>query len=476
MAYKIGDITKHPDGRTATLTESGWVVSKVKPQATPKDFSFSEMVSNIPSSAVQFGSDIIQPILSPIDTAQNLGKLITGGASNIAKYAREQGLPLTPEPSPEQLAAHGGYYPYEQEADAAGEALKARYGSVPALKQTLMADPVGSLADVATLATGGGTLMAKMPSLMGKTGQVIQKTGMALEPLNMMKGIAKTGIGALTPKSLPANLYKSAAKFPTTLDAKYGMGTRTKLAETALKHKLMPNEQGILNLSKYETELGKRIGGLIDAAGDSGVPKSKVFRLLKDARKEVGGARVNAAKNTKQIDVLAKDLNQQLRKIKGDKLSVRDLQDLKVSAQKAANYDVGTVRETGTELGNKAIARAAKEEIEGLIPDARGINEDLAGLKQLKKPLQQAASRIENRDLISIGTPIKTMAGGELAGGRGAIAGFLAGMAEAKKAEMAMGIKAMQDAGLGNLVDQNLTRTLIKQGLLQAGRLEPENE
>lgn len=475
-SYKIGDVTKHSDGRTATLTEGGWVISGAKAPKTPQDFSLSEMISNIPSSAAQFGSDIIQPILHPQETAESLGKLVAGGASNIAKYAREQGFPLVPEPSKEQLAEHGGYYPYEQEADIAGEALKARYGSIPALKQTLMTDPVGSLADVATLATGGGALAARMPGLMGKTGRAIQKTGMALEPINLAKGAAKTGIGMLTPKSLPVNLYKSAAKFPTTLDTKYGMGARTKLAETALKHKIMPTEQGILNLSKFENDLGLRIGNLIESAGDAGVPKSKVFRLLKDARKSVGGARVDAAKNTAQIDKIARDLNQQLKGIKGNKLSVRELQDLKISAQKASKYEMGTVRETGTELGNKAIAKAAKEEIEGLVPDVADINKELAGLKQLKKPLQQAASRIENRDLISIGTPIKAIAGGEMAGGRGAVVGALAGMAESKKAQMALGIRAMQDAGLSNLVDQNLLITLIKQGLLQTGRLEPEDE
>jgi len=453
-----------------------YVQLKAESQPDDVDFSLGEMISNIPSSAAQFGRDIVQPIIHPVDTAENLGKLITGGASNIAKYAREQGFPLVPEPSKEQLQAHGGYYPYEQEADIAGEALKARYGSVPALKQTLMTDPVGSLADVATLATGGGALMSRMPSLAGKTGGAIKSLGMAAEPLNILKGVAKTGVGMMTPRSMPVSMYKSAAKFPTTIDIKHGMGARTSLAETALKHKLLPSEKGILNLAKYEKELGMKIGKIIDSSEGGAVPKSKVFRLLKDARREVGGVRVGAAKNTQQIDKIAKELNTQLKGIKGNTLTVRQLQDLKISAQKAAKYDVGTVRETGTELGSEAIAKAAKQEIEGLIPEIQAINKELGALKELKDPLLRSAARIENKDFVSLGSPVKVMAGEAVGGAAGAGAGFLAGMYEGNKAKLAVKLRRIQDAGLGNLIDQSLIPTLIKQGMWQSGRLQPEDE
>ena len=340
-----------------------------------------------------------------------------------------------------------------------------------------MQDPVGMLSDAAMLLTGGGAAVAKAPGLMGRAGKVAQTAGQAMEPINLMKGVAKTGLSFL-PKSLPANLYKSAVKFPTTLDVKHGMGTRTKLAETALKHKIMPTEKGILKLAEFEQDLGARIGGLIDDATSSGksIPKSQVFKHLKAARKEVGGVQVGAQKNIDQVNKLARELNQQMRKIEGNSLTPNQLQKLKRSAQAAAKYEPGTVRETGSELGSKAIARAAREGVEQVVPDAAAINRELAEIKKLKKPLMQSASRIENRDLISIGTPLKTMAGGEMAGGRGAIVGALAGMAESKKAQMAIGLKAMQDAGLGNLINQDLLRTLIKQGLYQTGRLQPEDE
>ena len=122
MPYKEGQVLTHKDGRQVTLRNNEWV----SVEATPTDFSLGEMISNIPSSAVQFGKDIIQPILSPVETAEGLGKLIAGGAGKLARYAREQGLPLVPEPTQEQIQQYGGKYPYEQVAEQAGGSLLVR--------------------------------------------------------------------------------------------------------------------------------------------------------------------------------------------------------------------------------------------------------------------------------------------------------------------------------------------------------------
>jgi len=47
-------------------------------EASQEGFSIAETVSNIPSSAVQFGKDIIEPILSPVETAKSLQSLGQG--------------------------------------------------------------------------------------------------------------------------------------------------------------------------------------------------------------------------------------------------------------------------------------------------------------------------------------------------------------------------------------------------------------
>lgn len=425
-----------------------------------------KMISNIPASAAQFASDVTAPILSPIQTAKGVGGLIGGTAQKLARQAQEAAGSRSDQPINIPKGS------MEQYPEAFGQFMSSRYGSPEAIKQTVQTDPVGSLADVAGLLTIGGGAASKIPGIAGKVGRGVSKIGAGMEPINLLGAPTKAAIGAMTPKSLPANLYKSAAKFPTTLDIKYGPGTRTRLAETAVKKRMMPTEAGVLKLEQFETDFGNKIGGLIDKATETGgkIPKSQVYKYLKEARRSVGGVRVGAKKNLAQVNQVAKDLTDQIKKIKGDYLTPRQMQDLKISAQAAAKYVPGTVPEKGAEKAAKAIAKASREGIEEAVPGVADINKELAKLKELKEPLSRAAARIENRDLISIGTPLKTMAGGELMGGRGAIAGALAGMAEGKKAEMAMGLQALQDAGLGNLIDPSIKAALIEQGLMQSGR------
>jgi len=435
-------------------------------QPTGKDFDLGTMIQNIPESAAQFASDVTAPIHSPIQTGKAVGGLIGGGFQKLSREAQEAaatrgGLPVDlPRGSMEQ-------YP-----EAMGEFLKSRYGSLPAIKKTLEADPVGSLADVAGALTLGGAAVGKIPGVVGKAGRTVSKVGAGMEPVNIALSPAKAAIGTLTPKTLPTDLYKSAAKFPTTLDVKYGPGTRTRLAETAIKHKIMPTEAGVIKLAEFDEILGKKVGKLIDDATEAGktIPKAQVYQKLKEARRSVGGVRVGAQKNLAQVNQVAKELAEQLDNIKGNDLTPRQVQDLKISAQAAAKYVPGTTPEKGVEKAAKAIAEASKTGIEETVPGVRETNIELSRLKELADPLKRAAGRIENRDLIGIGTPIKAVAGGELAGGRGAVAGLLAGMAESKKAQMALGLQALQDAGLGNLIDPSIKAALIEQGLMQSGR------
>lgn len=114
-------------------------------------------VMNIPSSGAQFASDIVQPVLHPINTAKSLWEL----ASN-----------------PEARAAVGEHY-------------KSRYGSEAGLKETVATDPIGMAADLATLLTGGGAIAARGPSIVGKVGRVAQKAGAAVDPLRLASVAAK---------------------------------------------------------------------------------------------------------------------------------------------------------------------------------------------------------------------------------------------------------------------------------------------
>jgi len=425
-------------------------------------FSLGSMIENIPASASQFAEDITAPIHSPVQTAKGVGGLIGGIGQKVTREATEAVDP--------RLSLPKGSL--EQYPEQMGQFLENRYGSLPAIQQTLQRDPVGSLADLSAVLTTGGGLLSKLPKL-SKAGGAIQKVGATIEPATMMGGLTKTAIAAGTPKTLPADLYKSAAKFSTTLDRAKGIGTRTKLAETAIKHKLLPTEAGLNKLQSLQDSLSGRIDDLIKGATESGktIPKSQIFKHLKQARKEVGGTRLEAAKDTKLVNEVARTFDKQLKKLDKNALTPDELQTLKTDAYKKIDFDIKNNKaEAATNIARKAIAKAAKEGIEGSAPEIKDLNKILGELMELKDPLTQSASRVENRDLLGIGTPLKVMAGQEIAGTKGAIAGFATGVLESKKAKLAIKLKEIQDAGLGNMIDPNIRATLIQQGLMQSGR------
>jgi len=439
-----------------------WVPVPTKPA------EWSELIGNIPESAAKAGGDVLS-VLNPAnwpEMASTLGKTVVGG---MAKRNREMS---------EQFQETVGIKPYEKSEwekypKLLGQHVKGRYGSPEAIKETLITDPAGAALDLSGLLSGGGSMLAKQGGIVGKIG----KAGMATDPINLMTGGAKTAIGALTPKTLPADLYKSAAKFSTTLDRTKGIGTRTKLAETAIKHKLLPTEAGLNQMQALRESIGGKIDDLVSQATASGknIPKSQIFKHLKQARKDVGGVKLEAKKDLKQVNEVARNFDEQLKKLGKNSLTPDELQKLKVDAYKKIDFDIKNQKaEAATNIARKAIAKAAKEGVEQSAPEVSKLNKVLGDLIELQDPLTQSASRIENRDLLGIGTPLKAMAGGEMAGTKGAIAGFATGVLESKKAKLAITLKEMQEAGLTNMLDPSLRNTLIQQGLLQSGRAEDE--
>lgn len=137
---------------------------------------------NAPASAVQFGRDIVEPILSPIDTAKSVVNL---GSSVLGKAGITDADPTL--------------------ANQVGEYFANRYGGVDNAMRTFATDPVGMTSDVAGLLTGGGALAAKVatkgPRYAQKTAEILEKTGRVIDPLNVatktVKGTGKLAAGTL---------------------------------------------------------------------------------------------------------------------------------------------------------------------------------------------------------------------------------------------------------------------------------------
>lgn len=134
-------------------------------------------VVNTPKSALNLAKSTVQPFLHPIETAQNLGRVAAGVGSKL-------GIP--------------GAKDYEPYANAVGQFFANRYGGVENVKQTIMNDPVGFVADVATVLTAGGGLAERVPGIVGDIGEATRAVGTTINPFNVaQKGASKAvDIGA----------------------------------------------------------------------------------------------------------------------------------------------------------------------------------------------------------------------------------------------------------------------------------------
>ena len=128
-----------------------------------------QALSNVPHSAAEFAGNIAQSAMHPIQTAENLGSI---GLGVMEKVGRHIGLP----------SGQG----YEKYADAVGEFMMNRYGSVDNIKRTLATDPIGVAADLSAVFTGGGSLAAKLPGIAGRIGAGVSAAGSAVDPLNLV--------------------------------------------------------------------------------------------------------------------------------------------------------------------------------------------------------------------------------------------------------------------------------------------------
>lgn len=163
--------TRFPDEVKAHLDEAA--------SAVKSGMSWSQVagkaLENAPSSAGEFIKNTAQPFIHPVETAENVGAIGKGVLQKLGVMSGKDS---------------------EQYADAVGKFFKDRYGGMDAIKKTLATDPVGALADVATILTAGGSAAARAPGIVGKAGEIAGQVGRAVDPINAVAATAR-GAGKL---------------------------------------------------------------------------------------------------------------------------------------------------------------------------------------------------------------------------------------------------------------------------------------
>jgi hypothetical protein len=129
---------------------------------------------NLVPSAKRFASDIAHAATDPVGTGKALLNVVTGTAEKLVPGEQ----------------SHEGY------ADAVGQFFMERYGGIDNLKRTMAKDPVGFLADMATVLTGGQLALARAPGMAGQIGRAAGTTSRAIDPINAsLKAAGAVGRG-----------------------------------------------------------------------------------------------------------------------------------------------------------------------------------------------------------------------------------------------------------------------------------------
>lgn len=162
-----------------------------------------QAIKNAPSSAVRFAGGLYDVITSPVQTAK--------GVLDIGAGAIQSVLPQTVVDFVNRFEANpeAGRQVVEA-ARAAGGVLADRYGSYEGIKRTLAEDPVGALADLSTLLTGGAGVargVSKFAPAAAPAAAALERGAVVTNPLSAVTVPAQKAL-AFKESILPGSLAK----------------------------------------------------------------------------------------------------------------------------------------------------------------------------------------------------------------------------------------------------------------------------
>lgn len=224
-------VGKYTPNDINSLSANSWAGDPAAPGGTFKLMTQEPLqyakkaISNVPESGFQLLKGLAETLRHPVQTASTLADTVYGGT--VGKLAN---------------------VPEEKTYDAFKAAIGNRYGGKDQLANTLMADPVGFLADLSTLAGGGGALLkgaSAIPKLapLATVGEALAKTGQVVDPINMLikaGGAAAPKVGELAAQILgkttgagPEAIRKAFAGGEDFTDAMRGNTSATKIVNEA---------------------------------------------------------------------------------------------------------------------------------------------------------------------------------------------------------------------------------------------------
>lgn len=295
----------------------------------------------------------------------------------------------------------------EQAAEFAGgsgiasgltKGLTAGAGIVPRMVTGAMLQG-GAGAGVSAMQTGGNPTAMGTAAALGAAGPVVG-----------------AGVEALGQSGFPQRLYQSALK-PTWSMMKNDAG---QLIANGVEGGIPVSSAGLATVEKKIQGLRQAINTGIDFHTNAGaeVDTSKVLDSLADLKDFYK----NTAAPQKSLDTI-QEIEDQFRQYHGQSIPLDKAQQIKINTYQELKDSYGEMASARIE-GLKSVARGLKEQIASVFPEIAGLNAEQSKMLDLDNALYRGLWRIENHQMMGIGSPLAAAGGNALMGGPGAVAAF----------------------------------------------------
>ena len=325
-----------------------------------------DTVSNIPASTGNLLKGMYESVRHPIDTASALGDVAIGASQKL-------GRTLTDRPIRQDLVPV---------FDQAVDAVKGRYGGAKETLDTVRTDPVGALADVAGLASGGGMALSKLPRT-ASVGSKLAAAGSKADPLSLAARGVKKGANVIGNRADP--FYASSVKLP----AKMPRAERTEVLKQGLKNKVPVTVKGADKLQESITSINKTIADDITKATDSGalIP---VHGMAKRAINALDDIQINTKERASVVKELESFIDEH--SIGGLRKNVTPeyAQTLKKKLNKRLKsaYESQTVDPISKDT-LKRLNKGVRQSLEDLVPELKNKNFKLGNAVKLKEAIER---------------------------------------------------------------------------------------
>lgn len=378
--------------------------------------SLGGFVGNVAKSAVNTVGGIGSALLSPIQTAKNIGKTAIGAAQLLDPG--EQG--------------------YEQYARNVSDFYKQRYGGLKNIGETLYNDPVGAALDVSAVLGGAGAV-AKDAGTLGKSsgltklGQGLSTASKYADPFQVVGMGAGKVLGGAKSKLSQGLIGESESMLTRGMGSPERLGKVKNLAGIPISELYKKYD-----LYDRSPEAFQRGAGIAESGIKSGV-KSAIE----------SGKRPDIRKILKQFDVEIDRLSKEGVTSQKSALAAQELANRKTMFMRALSMENKTpflekvrqiksdfqgdispstygmpTQEIGRNLGTTTAYRALLGGLEETSPGIRQAGREQAALIKLKEMAQKAQNRGDVRQQFNFTKAAGAGLGGMLAGIPGAVAGY----------------------------------------------------